>query len=521
VAGAVGINQHVATAGDVGNPDIPGSGTSTTASSPAGKFPPAPTAFLPAPPCGAFYGEKTRVVDPPFGNGYPTTVPDVVCGYKPPQFRSAYGVTSAATGKGVTVAIIDAFGSSTIESDAIRYFNQNDPGNAFSKAKFSQIDDTPFQNEGVCSAPSWLIEQAIDVEAVHSTAPDANILYVGAKDCFDPNLLAAEQNVIDNHLADVVSNSWGDPSGDVLDDSATRAAYDDLFMLADSTGMTIQFSSGDDGDNFDLTGISAPGFPASSPFVTAVGGTTLQIGRTGRRIGELAWDTGRAFLCTSNIQPFLGCALNTWLPASEDGVSGGYTSYNYTQPPYQAGIVPAPLSERNGAIFVGAPPMRVIPDISADADPGTGFLIGVHQTLPDGTSQYTQTRYGGTSLASPLLAGIVADADQVAAAPVGFINPIVYRLDTTQPSTIYDVLPEPSKEGNFRRDYAGALGLGLPTGGFVTSFRELYYRGPEVYCDATGNCAHRTETLTAGPGYDGLTGLGSPGANFINALAGS
>ena len=90
-----------------------------------------------------------------------------------------------------------------------------------------------------------------------------------------------------------------------------------------------------------------------------------------------------------------------------------------------------------------------MPDISADADPGTGFLIGLHQTLPSGVSQYTQTRYGGTSLASPLLAGMVADADQAAVVPVGFINPVIYRLAVNKPSAIFDVLPEPSLQGNY------------------------------------------------------------------------
>lgn len=104
--------------------------------------------------------------------------------------------------------------------------------------------------------------------------------------------------------------------------------------------------------------------------------------------------------------------------------------------------------------------MRVVPDISADADPGTGFLIGLHQTLPDGTSEYTTTRYGGTSLASPLLAGMVADADQAAGGPVGFINPTIYGLDQTDPSSIYDVLPESSLEGNYPRRFRRTDGVG-------------------------------------------------------------
>jgi subtilase family serine protease len=522
VAGTIGVNQTVATTTHAGNPDIPGQrGASSAPASSPNQFPPAPAAFLTAPPCGSYYGQQLTKLSPPFGNGYPKTVPDVVCGYTPPQYRSAYGVGTGqgATGKGVTVAIIDAYGSSTIAQDATRYFNDNDPGNPFSKANFTQMNATPFDQESLCDASSWLVEQAIDVEAVHSTAPDAHILYVGAQDCVS-GLFTAEQNVIDNGLANVVSNSWGDTAGDLFDDAATKTAYDNLFLLADATGMTIQFSSGDSGDNFQNVGVSVADYPTESPFVTSVGGTSLQVGARGQRTGELGWDTGRSFLCTANIQAALGCTkLNKWTPASFDGGSGGFTSYSYTQPFYQAGVVPTSLSERNSPIL-GPVPARVVPDISADADPGTGFLIGLHQTLPNGNAEYTTTRYGGTSLASPLLAGIVADADQTAVVPVGFINPDIYRLDQTNPSSIYDVLPEPSLEGNFRQDYAGPLGENLGTNGYADSFRELYYSGQEVYCDSTGNCASRPETQSAAQGYDSLTGLGSPGTNFVGALAG-
>lgn len=527
IAGAVGINQTVAIPAHTGEPDIPGSSNATgAASSASGKFPPPPAAFLTHPPCGAYYGAASTTVSPPFGNGYPSTVPDVVCGYEPGQLRSAYGATSSATGRGVTVAIIDAYGSATIAQDATQYFENTDPGNPFSKAQFSQIDKTPFNDEAECAASSWETEQAIDVEAVHSMAPNAQILYVGAKNCIN-GLFKAEQDVIDNGLANVVTNSWGDTGGDLLDDVSTRTAYDDLFLLADATGITVQFSTGDDGDNFYLLGVSAADYPASSPYVTAVGGTTLKIGAAGHRFGELGWDTGRSFLCTANLVGFVpGCTsstLNTWLPASPDGSSGGYTSYNYTQPSYQAPVVPTSLSERNSPIL-GPVPMRVIPDISLDADPGTGFLIGLTQTLPSGQSEYTQTRYGGTSLASPLLAGIVADADQAAGTPLGFINPALYRMDVADPASILDILPA-GDQGNFREDYAGPLGLdftnssGATATGVAESYRELYYDGLEVYCDGTGNCASRPETQSAAPGYDSLTGLGSPGADFIDTLA--
>ncbi len=520
VTGAMGINQAVAT------PD-----TATTAASHAAvkssrkvNFPPAPAAFVTAPPCGAYYNQKITTVTPPFGHGYPAKAPYQVCGYKPGQFRSAYNIGSANTGKGVTVAVIDAYGSATIASDATTYFAKNDSGNPFSNAGFSQVFAAPFNQQALCAASGWLTEQAIDVESVHSTAPNAHILYVGAKNCTS-GLFTAEQNVIDNRTADVVTNSWGDDAGDLLDDVATRTAYDNIFMLAASTGMTIQFSSGDNGDNFNLFGLSSADFPPSSPYVTAVGGTSLQVGSKGQQIGQLGWATGRSFKCTANaVNALPGCTsknVNTWLPTSYDGGSGGFTSYNYTQPWYQAPVVPNSLATRNGN-FTGSTAMRVEPDISMDADPSTGFLIGLHQTFSNGKAMYSQTRYGGTSLASPLLAGVVADADQAAigagGSAVGFINPAIYRL-ATKSGAITDIKPG-GLQSQLRVDHAYTY-LGSSAKGFLTSFRALTYEGPITYCDGTGNCAVRDNTLTTTKGYDSMTGLGAPGPSFISGLSGS
>ncbi len=519
VTGALGINQTVATPADVGNPDIPGSSKAAPSTgTPSATFPPAPTAFLRHEPCSQYYGQNSTTVSPPFGNGYPKTLPDVLCGYKPGQLRSAYGVGSD-TGAGSTVAIIDAYGSSTIAADAKQYFANNDPGNPFSQADFKQIDQTPFDDEAECAASGWATEQAIDVESVHGMAPKAHILYVGAQDCAQ-GLFNAEQNVIDNHLANIVTNSWADTGGDLFDTASDQKAFDELFTMADGTGMTIQFSSGDDLDDFADFGISTANFPSSSPLVTAVGGTDAQINQQGQRIGDLGWDEGRSFKCTSNMVGIL-CSqsqLGQWLPAGVDGGSGGWTSYVFPQPKYQEGVVPLALAERNSPI-IGDTPMRVVPDISADADAATGFLIGLHQTLPNGKSEYTQTRYGGTSLASPLLAGMVADAQQVGGGPIGFLNPTIYYQDYVQPASIYDVVPEPTKEALYRQDYAGALGLGLPTTGVASEVHELYYRGTEEYCDADNSCSYKQEPLVTAKGYDSLTGLGSPGTNFIGVLA--
>jgi subtilase family serine protease len=516
VVGALGINQNIATPA---NASASAASTRASAGAATNPFPPAPPAFITAPPCGSSYSAKIATVTPPFGHGYPGKVPYQVCGYKPGQLRSAYNIGSAHTGQGVTVAVIDAYGSSTIARDSARYFRMNDPGNPFANAHFSQLNSTPFTDEAECDASSWLNEQAIDVQSVHSMAPDAHILYVGAQNCID-GLFDSEQNVIDNGLANVVTNSWGDTAGDLLEDVASRTAFDDLFMLADTTGMSVLFSSGDNGDNFNLFGLSSADYPPSSPFVTAVGGTSLKVGANGQQTGQLGWATGRSFKCTANVVGGLaGCTkstVNTWLPVSVNGGSGGFTSYDYTQPWYQAGVVPSALALRNEALF-GDVPLRVEPDISMDADPSTGFLIGLHETFPNGKVKYGQTRYGGTSLASPILAGVIADADQAAGTPVGFINPAIYKLDGTA-GAIDDILPG-GKQAQVRVDHANTYVPGAT--GFIQSFRELTYEGAITYCDATGNCATRPNTLTTAKGYDSMTGLGSTGPNFVSDLAGS
>ncbi len=119
-------------------------------------------------------------------------------------------------------------------------------------------------DQAECSGSGWYDEQALDVEASHSMAPGADITFVGAQDCFDSSLLAALQTAITSG-ASVVSDSWGDPLGDLLDDAATKTAFDDTFMLAGATGVSVLFSSGDNGDNFADFGLDGPGLPGDQP----------------------------------------------------------------------------------------------------------------------------------------------------------------------------------------------------------------------------------------------------------------
>jgi subtilase family serine protease len=494
-------------------------GINQIAAQPAALEPP-PGAFITAPPCSTDFGGKSKTTT--YGDqnpGYPDTMPDTVCGYVGSQLRSAYDIPASDTGAGYTVAIVDAYDLKTMASDATHYFNTSDPSAPFAAADYQSINQGPFDQQSVCG--NWGDEQAIDVESAHSLAPDAHILYVGAQDCFDQGLFNAEQTIVDGHLADVISNSWGDDAGDLLTDAATKTAYDDLFQMADGTGIGVQFSSGDNGDNFDLVGFSSADYPTESPYVTSVGGTSLEFGAntSTSAVKSYGWSTGKSNKCEANVDQFLqGCSssnFGTWLPAGADGSSGGFTSYNYTQPWYQNGIVPTSLSERNSAID-GPIPMRVDPDISLDADPATGFLIGLTEAFPDGSAKYGTTRYGGTSLASPILAGIVADVDQAGGVAAGFLNPTVYHLSQTTHTAVANV-PVAQYQVQFRNDYVSQL-FGQGTG-LDHSVRIIGASLEEEYCDGTGNCVSRPDTQSAGPGYTSLTGLGTLGPNFVKDVA--
>jgi subtilase family serine protease len=443
-----------------------------------------------------------------------------VCGYTPPQIRSAYKLPSqnpgGADGTGVTVAVLDAYASPTLLADAQQYARINDPAHPFLASKFSQLLAQKFDHRKVCDASGWSGEQTLDIEAVHATAPGANILYVGAQNCFDA-LFDSLRAIVDGHRADVITNSWGDTGGDLFVDAATRASVDDTLLMAAGTGISVLVSSGDDGDEFSTVGIAVPDYPASSPWITAVGGTSLQVGSAGQRLGELGWSTARSFLCNAPLVGTPGCSqatLNTWLPVNYDaGGSGGGTSYSYAQPYYQKGVVPAALATRNSPI-VGPTPTRVVPDISMVGDPATGFLVGETQTFPDGT-YYDQYRIGGTSVSSPLFAGVVAIADQESGQPLGFVNPLVYKLNTARPAKFFDVVPG-GKQDQSRVDFANSVD---DSDGLLFSTRIVDYQGLETYCDGAGNCASRKITISPRPGYDDMTGLGAPGTGFVAALA--
>jgi subtilase family serine protease len=477
-----------------------------------------PFGFRNAPPCSKVANEVKDTVDPPF-EGYPQ-LHYAMCGYTPPQLQQAYNLTAPIAagddGKGQTVAVIDAYASPTLLADAQQYAELNQPGQPLESSQYSQKISPTFNEVELCEAPEWFGEQTLDVEAVHATAPGANILYVGAKNCLG-SLFTSVQEVVDGHLAQVITDSWGDDGGDLLDSTGTRKAFDNVLLMAANTGIGVQFSAGDEGDEFANLGMTVADYPPSSPLAISVGGTSLLLNKKGKRL-EYGWSTSKSLLCSQLVVELTEgeCTLGSYAPPSPGAFlygGGGGTSYQYGEPSYQDGVVPTVLTERNSKIT--GVRNRVEPDISMDADPTTGMLVGETQQFPEGT-HYDQYRIGGTSLSSPLFAGVMADADQAAGTPLGFVNPLIYSLAREKASgAFYDVKPHAPK-ALVRNDFLDEIDA---EEGILTSVRTLDYEGLEEFCSGTENCTVQNVAISPGKHYDSMTGIGSPGANLLQALA--
>jgi subtilase family serine protease len=514
---------------------------------PAETLPRPPQNYFAAPDCSKYYGEYAATEVPgtktAIPKAYGIAQPWTNCGYTPAQIRGVYGVTqSGETGKGATVAVVDAYASPTMRSDANQYAVATGD-KPFASGQYKQVLlggtngwDQTAPNE--CDASGWYGEESLDVESVHGMAPGADVTYVGAVDCTDTGLLAALAYIVKNHTADIVTDSWGEP----YDQSVTQAAYDAVFQAGAAEGIGFFFSAGDNGyedPNYEDPGYSDKvqvDYPTSSPWVTSVGGTSLAISAHDNYEFETPWGTTLDPLTSKGTWGFTPpgtpgqqkYGLSAYPSSSGyDGSSGGGVSAAYQQPWYQAGVVPASVATREVVTTPPAPdstgqytealttvstPMRVVPDVSALADPSTGILVGETLYGPgklSGKKQFYFSRIGGTSVSSPVFAGIEADAEQAAGHPLGFANPVIYSL--AHSGTFHDVTSHPrvpvlgtgySHLAEVRSNYTDPYNEKLP---LITSLRTLGVNG-------VGD-----STLTAAPGYDDATGVGSP-ALYIEAI---
>jgi subtilase family serine protease len=455
-----------------------------------------PADTLPGPPAGARYG--VQPCSSYFGQKAATTLPRsqgkaqpyAVCGYTPSQLQSAYGVSSSirsgVDGRGITVAVTDAYAAPTILQDANRYARDNGQP-AFRPGQFSQITPGPngYGSIDECGGNGWYGEETLDVEAVHSMAPGAKVVYVGGADC-GSGLDDAWASAIDNHVADVITNSWTDGIDDVADLGQSYIDfYQEFATEAALTGITVSFSTGDSGDHTaggtDLAAKTAE-FPADVPYVTGVGGTSLEVGSRGQWLGEYGWQNAYSQLVG-----------HAWGPATYSSGGGGGVSQLFDQPYYQRGVVPDSMSVLDGTR------MRVLPDVALEGDPNTGMLVGETQTFPNGT-YYDTYRIGGTSLSSPLFAGVIAVAGSAARRPIGFANPLLYSLRGS--SALHDLSAPRQPVQQVRTDYVNSID---PSDGYKYQLQTI---------------DTQTSTLHDVRGYDDETGVGSPGATFIAAAAG-
>ena len=429
--------------------------------------------FRNAPPLSDFYAQLLSQYA--FPAGYTaTSLPTVswaVKGYTPDQIKGAYGI-SGYDGTGQTVAIIDAYASPTILQD-VNQWSTNRGLPTMTPGQLMQVVPP-----GVYKRPQnprqdpqgWYGEETLDVEAVHGMAPGAKIVYVGAPNNYQ-DLDAAMNHVVDENLAQIVTNSYG------FDTELLAPGYikplEDTLVQAAAEGIGVYFSSGDNGDETSTEGYATADWPASSPWVTAVGGTSLGVSASNTRALETGWGTS-SYSCNATT---LACTLTGWLYGA-----GGGVSVLFAEPDYQRGA---------GLNLSG----RGVPDVAALADPQQGLLVGQTQTFPDG-AYYAEYRIGGTSLASPIFAGLMSLVDQKAGHAHGFANPLLYA----NPSAFYDV--GSVKTAVARRNFVNSVDASNGTADFLRTLDD--YSG--------------SPTQHTGPGWDNVTGLGTPGVSFLTLL---
>jgi subtilase family serine protease len=416
----------------------------------------------PTTPCSAYFGEKRATKYP---KAYHKVQPYAVCGYEAAQLRGAYGVKGKLTGKGVTVAITDVGALPTMAKDAKKWSKLHGV-QPFAKGQY-----TEYIESGATYNPGWAGEESLDVEAVHGMAPDAKVNYFGIRSDFT----WAFDQIVDQHLADVVTDSWTTSPGEA-------AAYEQDFQMGATEGIGFYFSAGD-------SGRSDNAYPSSDPWSTSIGGSSIGITESNGYGWETSWETDYSALSDDG---------KSWTPAPPgtfQSGSGGGTSTTYKQPAWQKGVVPKKFSEQYGKT-----PMRTTPDIGAEADPTTGFLQG-YSSQVDGAWVYGEDRIGGTSLSSPLLAGMTADAIQAdGGTAIGFADPAIYQLYGSK--SYHDVTDQPfgtkTHEASVR---TAAVGEG---GATVVAIASLGH-APDG-------------RLSSIEGWDNTTGVGTPTMDWFTTI---
>lgn len=441
--------------------------------------------------------------------------------YTPTDVRNAYGVNGVADpaagdgstqtlGQGQTIVLVDSYGSPTAASDLNffhRTFYPNLPPPDFTQVfpngnpQYSSTNSKGLS--GPSAAANWTGEATLDIEWAYAMAPRAHIVLIGVPPAETegvqgfPALFKAISDQIDaNPAGTVFSMSFGVTEQTFGGAAGTQTSkFDAVFQKGIAKGDTFFASSGDNGStgaskqHKDTTTYSYPtdGWPASSPYVTAAGGTQLQYGWTWQPTSDTP------FLADGSMNPAYFAYANTrgsnlnavwnesWLPAA----TGGGPSAIYGRPAWQAGVTPT------------AGDHRLVPDIAWNASVNGGVLVYI--TAYPAYQRSGWHVYGGTSAASPQLAGLTALAAQerreAGKPPLGNIDPALY----THPGWFTDVKPV--------------------TEGTAASGKLVDNRLWQFNADGSVSPGPVPGWPTTN-GYDMTTGLGTPWApNYVHGLA--
>jgi len=438
-----------------------------------------------------------------FGTVYNQGSPRQAVSYTPAQLQSHYGLTSLIKqgydGTGQTIALVEAYGYDAAETDAnLAATTFGLPALTSKNYEVIYPEGKPL-NSSAADLTGWTYEIALDIQAAHSIAPGAKIAVVASSGQDNEDFIASLQYIISHKLANAVSNSW-ETDDEIISGSAEENAFNSILKRGAAAGISFQFSSGDGGDLGLGTPVGSVSVPSNSPYATAVGGTSVLNDPNGTEPIVAGWGTVINVLDEVFIAdpPF---------PSFQFGAGGGESLF-YAKPSWQKAL---PGTGRQ------------VPDVSALADPYTGFPIVV--TFEG--EQLAIPGYGGTSLASPIFTSIWAIADQYNGSPLGFAAPAVAKLKTGEitdvlgTSTLNTSDPAGTIYDSNGATFYSALDLfaGAAPGQTQTQFPSALW--PQNYNDLFSMAFGVDTSLTVTPGWDNVTGFGEPnGLPFIQGVTG-
>jgi subtilase family serine protease len=421
----------------------------------------------------------------------------LICGWTPSQVQTHYGLTSTIQGgldgTGQTIVLVDGPSDPTVADDLVGFAQVTGlPAITSSNFEIVYPDGQPSQLT-LTQITNWDTEADLDIQWAHAIAPGAKIILMITPTQDWTEFEFAIQYAVEHHLGNVISNSYGFP--ELAWGAFTLKGFDQVLQAAAASGVAVNFSSGDSGDE----GTGAPNaggasYPASSSYVTSVGGTSIGIPDGTGFHTETGWGNNGAYLSFG--------ATSVLDPPESAGFfygSGGGESIFIVKPTWQ--------------YHLGIPGAnRQQPDISAFADPDTGavFVSGGFLGV-----------VGGTSLSSPVFSAIWALADQKAGKSLGQAAPLIAHLPA---GAVKDIVPlgSATNVAGTVFDSNGAIfysadSLAAPLFTTTTYYSSVWDLGGGFDVVLTFGT---DSSLTVAKGWDNVTGFGVPnGAAFINAAA--